>query len=77
LFIVLLWRFVRLPWPLARFRDPPTMALAVGLAAGVAGQALFITSDNYYVDIRIFLLWLSIGLLRAVVRIGTARQSTG
>jgi len=71
LFMLLLWKFVRLAWPLRRFNDPVMMTLAVGIAGSLAGQALYLSSDNYYADTRLFLMWLSIGLLRATVRLGT------
>jgi putative inorganic carbon (HCO3(-)) transporter len=75
LFMLLLWRFIRLPWPLRRFDDPATLALAVGLSASLAGQALFLSSDNYYVDLRLFLLWLTVGVLHATVRLGTSKAA--
>lgn len=62
----LLWRFVRMPRPLSRWQDPARFALATGLAASLVGQAFFLNSDNYYVDIRIFLLWMSAGVLQAL-----------
>ncbi len=65
-FIFLLWRFIRLPFPLDRWRDPGSFAIAVGLAAAVVGQALFFNSDNYYTDIRVFQFWLSVGVLQAL-----------
>lgn len=71
LFIVIFLGFVRLPWPLHRWRDPAWLALAIGLSAGLLGQLLYVSSDNYYADVRVFMLWLSAGLLQAVVRIGT------
>lgn len=67
LFVWILWRFLRLPWPMARWRDPGAFALAVGLAGAVLGETLFFNSDNYYADIRVFLFWLSAGLLQALV----------
>lgn len=70
LFVVLLWRWVRLPWPLEQHQDPGRWALAVGLAGAMLSQVLFLSSDNYYADIRIFMIWLTAGLLQAVVRHG-------
>ncbi|RYF76594.1 MAG: O-antigen ligase domain-containing protein [Comamonadaceae bacterium] len=66
-FIYLLWRFARLPFPLSRWRDPATFAIAIGLAAAVIGETLFFNSDNYYADIRIFMFWLAAGLLQSIV----------
>jgi hypothetical protein len=40
--------------------------LAVGLGGALASQMLFLTSDNYYTDIRVFLLWLTAGVLQAL-----------
>jgi len=53
------------------------MTLAVGIAGSLAGQALYLSSDNYYADTRLFLMWLSIGLLRTTVRLGTEQPSKG
>jgi len=66
LFVYLLWRFARLPYPLKRWRDPAAFAMAVGLSASVVGEALFLNSDNYYADIRVFLFWLAAGVLQAL-----------
>ncbi|WP_213954188.1 O-antigen ligase family protein [Variovorax sp. dw_954] len=66
LFVYLLWRFVRLPWPLSRWQDHGTFAIAIGLSAAVVGEALFFNSDNYYVDIRVYLFWLAAGVLQAL-----------
>jgi O-antigen ligase len=65
-FIYLLWRFVRQMWPLTRWRDPGSFTLAIGLTGAMVGQALFLNSDNYYTDIRVFLLWLSAGVMQAL-----------
>ena len=65
-FLYLMWRFVRLAWPLERWRDPGVFALVVGLCAAVVGQALFFNSDNYYADTRVFMFWLYAGLLQAL-----------
>jgi O-antigen ligase len=64
--IYLMVRFVRQAWPLARWQDPGMFALAVGLAAALVSQMLFLASDNYYADIRIYLLWLTAGILQAL-----------
>ncbi len=66
-FIYLLWRFVRQVLPLRQWGDPGSFALVTGLGAGIVGQALFFNSDNYYADIRIFMFWLSAGVLQAMV----------
>lgn len=68
-FICLMWRLIRQAWPLTRWRDPGMFALGVGLAAALASQMLYLSSDNYYADIRVFLLWLTAGLLQAMTRI--------
>ena len=65
-FIFLMLRFVRQAWPLSRWRDPGMFALGVGLSGALVSQMLFLASDNYYVDIRIFLLWITAGLLQAL-----------
>jgi O-antigen ligase len=52
--------------------DPGLAAITVGLSAGLAGNMLFLSSDNYYVDIRMSLLWLVGGLLQARLIHGAA-----
>jgi len=55
------------------------MALGIGLGCALISQMLFLASDNYDVDIRIFLLWLTAGLLQAMTRLqgGPALGATG
>jgi O-antigen ligase len=65
-FAWMLWRWVCMPWPLNRWQEPATFALAIGLAAAMLAQMLFLSSDNYYADIRVFLIWLTAGLLQAL-----------
>lgn len=67
LFAWLLWQLMRQMRPLDRWLDAYTFALATGLTGAIAGQALFLASDNYDVDIRMFLLWMSAGLLQSLV----------
>ncbi|MEJ8847291.1 O-antigen ligase family protein [Variovorax rhizosphaerae] len=66
LFVVLLWRLARLPWPLTRWQDHGSFAVAIGLSAAVVGEALFFNSDNYYADIRVYMFWLGAGVLQAL-----------
>jgi len=75
----LLFRMARQAWPVARWRDPGSMALGIGLGCALISQMLFLASDNYDVDIRIFLLWLTAGLLQAMTRLqgGPALGATG
>ena len=68
----LLWSMVRQAWPLQRWQDPGAWALGVGLAAALASQMLFLASDNYDADIRVFMLWLCAGLLQAMTRLSAA-----
>lgn len=65
----LLWQMARQAWPVHRWRDPGTTALAVGLGGALVSQMLFLASDNYDADIRVFMLWLTAGLLQALVRL--------
>jgi len=65
-FAWMLWRWVCMPWPLNRWQEPATFALAIGLAAAMLAQMLFLSSDNYYADIRVFLIWMTAGLLQAL-----------
>ena len=72
-FLLLLASFLRLPWSVPSWHDPALYALAIGLIGSVLAQLLFLNSDNYYADIRIYMLWLMLGCLRGVCRM--ARQS--
>jgi O-antigen ligase len=72
--IFLMLRFVRQAWPLSQWRDPGMFALGVGLAGALASQMLYLASDNYYVDIRIALLWITAGVLQALTLIA-ARET--
>jgi len=65
----LLFRMARQAWPVTRWRDPGSMALGMGLGCALISQMLFLASDNYDVDIRVFLLWLTAGLLQALTRL--------
>ncbi len=73
--VYLLWRMVRQAWPLHRWQDPGTWALGVGLAGAMASQMIFLASDNYDADIRVFMLWLTAGLLQALTRLSTMPPS--
>jgi O-antigen ligase len=73
--IYLMLRFVRQAWPLSKWRDPGRFALAVGLSGALASQMLFLTSDNYYTDLRVYLLWLTAGLLQSLT-LQAARDAT-
>jgi O-antigen ligase len=64
--IFLMLRFIRQAWPLSRWKDPGMFALAVGLAGALLSQMLYLASDNYYADIRVFLLWVTAGVLQAL-----------
>ncbi len=65
-FAFLMTRFVLLPRPWASWRDPTSFALATGLSGAVVTQVLFLASDNFYADIRIFMIWLTAGTLQAL-----------
>jgi O-antigen ligase len=65
----LLYRMARQAWPVSRWGDPGAMALGIGLGCAVISQMLFLASDNYDADIRVFLLWLTVGLLQALTRL--------
>ncbi len=69
LWLYLLVGMVRQAWPLQRWPDPGAWALGVGLAGAMASQMLFLASDNYDADIRVFLLWMTAGLLQAMTRL--------
>lgn len=68
--VALLVRFARQAYPLTQWRDPGLMALGVGLSGALVAHLLYLASDNYYVDIRVFLLWTFAGLLQAITRLG-------
>jgi O-antigen ligase len=74
--ILLMLRFIRQAWPLTRWHDPGMFALAIGLAGALASQMLYLASDNYYTDIRVFLLWLSAGVLQALTLIADGRTES-
>ena len=40
--------------------------MAVGLSAALVTQLLFLASDNFYADIRLFMIWLTAGTLQAL-----------
>ncbi|MDO9235248.1 MAG: O-antigen ligase family protein [Aquabacterium sp.] len=65
----LLYRMAAQAWPVSRWRDTGAMALGIGLGCALISQMLFLASDNYDVDIRVFLLWLTAGLLQALTRL--------
>lgn len=73
-FVYLLWRFARQAMPLERWRNPTDLALAVGLTGSMVAQAFFLNSDNYYTDIRVFLLWLSAGVLQALTLVAEREE---
>ncbi len=65
-FAWLMWRFIRQPAPWRAWDDPGAFALAAGLSGALLSQALFLASDNFYADIRIFMIWLTAGTLQAL-----------
>lgn len=74
--LFLMVRFVRQAWPLSRWHDPGMFALGVGLAGSLAGQILYLSADNYYADIRIYLLWVCAGLLQSLTLRSAARGTS-
>jgi len=65
-FVYLLYRMIMQPRPWAGWRDPSAFALAVGLSGGLVAQLLFLASDNFYADIRLFMIWLTAGTLQSL-----------
>ena len=65
-FAFLMTRFVVLPRPWGAWRDPGAFAVAAGLSGALVTQCLFLASDNFYADIRIFMIWLTAGTLQAL-----------
>jgi len=65
-FIYILWRLIKQIFPLSQWQDPAVFAIAIGLTAAIVAEVLFFNSDNYYVDIRIFMFWLAAGFLQAL-----------
>ena len=65
-FAFLLVRLVLQPRPWAGWRDPTAFAMAAGLSASLVTQVLFLASDNFYADIRLFMIWLTAGTLQAL-----------
>lgn len=72
----LLVRFARQAFPLTQWREPGLLALGVGLGGAMVAHMLYLASDNYYVDIRVFLLWTCAGLLQALARLAQGTQGT-
>lgn len=75
LFVLLAWKMLRVFQSVRRWTDRASYALGLGLAAGIAGQAVFWLFDHFYVDVRIQMLWLFAAFLVALVRLqpGAAR----
>ena len=65
-FAYVLVKLVLQPRPWAAWRDPTAYAMAVGLSAALVTQLLFLASDNFYADIRLFMIWLTAGTLQAL-----------
>ncbi|MBC7662545.1 MAG: O-antigen ligase family protein, partial [Caulobacter sp.] len=65
-FAWLLLRLVLQPRPWAAWRDPTAFAMAAGLSGALVTQVLFLASDNFYADIRLFMIWLTAGTLQAL-----------
>ncbi len=64
--LFLLVRVVLLPRPWTAWDDPGAFAMAIGLSGAMVTQLLFLASDNYYADIRMFMIWLTAGTLQAL-----------
>ena len=62
----LLLCMVAMPRPWGAWRDPTAFALAAGLSGALVTQVLFLASDNFYADIRLFMIWLTAGTLQAL-----------
>ncbi|HEX7637885.1 MAG TPA: O-antigen ligase family protein, partial [Burkholderiaceae bacterium] len=68
-FAALMIRFVRQPEPWPGWGEPTSFALATGLSGALVTQLLFLASDNFYADVRVFMIWLAAGTLQAVCRL--------
>jgi len=68
LFLLLLWRFFSLLFPLSRWTGSFSLALALGVSSSILGQAVFFVFDHFYADIRMALLWVAFGILHALSR---------
>ncbi len=62
----LVMRLVLLPRPWKSWHDPTSFALATGLSGSIVTQVLFLASDNFYADVRLFMIWLTAGTLQAL-----------
>src|SRR5262249_53485990 len=51
------------------WRDERLHAVALGLLAGVVGQATFYLFDHFYLDLRPGVFWLLLGLVASVLNI--------
>ena len=66
LFLITLWRFFRLLFPLSRWRSQLNFAIALGLSSSIVGQAVFFIFDHFYADVRMAMLWILFGLYHAL-----------
>lgn len=75
--LYLLVSMARQALPLRRWTDAGSFALATGLMAALVSQILFLAADNYYTDIRVFMLWMTAGLLQALTRLRPVPSALG
>ncbi len=73
--LVVLLAMMKQAWPLTQWKHPALLALGAGLGAAMAAHILYLASDNYYIDIRIFMLWISGGLLQALKLMAASPQA--
>jgi len=65
-FVFMLARLVLMPRPWGGWREPTAFAVAAGLSGALVTQVLYLASDNFYADIRVFMIWLTAGTLQAL-----------
>jgi putative inorganic carbon (HCO3(-)) transporter len=69
LFLYLLYRALRSFFEVRRWVDDVHHALGLGLASAIVAQLVFYHFDHFYIDLRVGMLWLTFGLLSALIRL--------
>jgi putative inorganic carbon (hco3(-)) transporter len=68
-FLYLFYRALAAFFRVRRWRSPVDEALGLGLAGAIVAHLVFFQFDHFYVDVRIGLLFVTFGLLSALVRL--------
>lgn len=68
LFVLLLWKMIRLFFSVRQWRDDIYLTLGLGLTSAIVGQTILYMFEHFYVDIGLELLWVFGALLVVLVR---------